>query len=401
MPLQPDPELHLSLRRFSSESVTEGHPDKVADQISDAVLDHLLSQDPRSRVACETLVTTGLAMVAGEISSNARVEIPELVRQTLLDIGYDDAAYGIDGATCAVLTSLDQQSDDIAMGVDSGGAGDQGMMFGYATDETDVLLPVPVVLAHRLTRGLARLRRSGEVSWLRPDGKAQVSVAYDGERPVEITAVVVSAQHDPDVDQTTIGEVLKEKLILPQLPGDLFDPRKLEIHVNPTGRFVTGGPQGDVGLTGRKVIVDTYGGMGRHGGGAFSGKDATKVDRSAAYASRWAAKHVVASGAAERCEIQIAYAIGVAEPVSLWIDTFGTGKASDDRIAEALQEVFDFRPNRIIEDLNLRNPIFGPAATYGHFGRTPEWVERMGQRVQLFPWEETPRLDDLRTALGI
>jgi len=391
----------LSLRRFSSESVTEGHPDKVADQISDAVLDHLLALDPLSRVACETLVTTGLAIVAGEVTTDAYVEIPELVRETLRDIGYVDARYGIDAHTCGVVTTLDRQSSDIAMGVDTGGAGDQGMMFGYASNETEEFLPLPVVLAHRLTRGLAELRRSGGVDWLRPDGKSQVSVSYDGDRPVEVSAVVVSAQHDENVTQETIRSVLMERLILPALPGELFDPERAAVHVNPTGRFVTGGPQGDVGLTGRKVIVDTYGGMGRHGGGAFSGKDATKVDRSAAYAARWAAKHVVAGGAASRCEIQLAYAIGVAEPVSVWVDTFGTGAVPDAEIARALGEIFDFRPGAIIRELGLRNPIFGPTATYGHFGRVPEEVERLGRRVRLFPWEETTRIDDLRTALGL
>jgi S-adenosylmethionine synthetase len=394
-------ESSLSLRHFSSESVTEGHPDKVADQISDAVLDHFLAHDPNSRVACETLVTTGLALVAGEISSTARVEIPQLVRDTLVDIGYDRGEYGIDGRSCAVLTTLDRQSSDIAAGVDAGGAGDQGMMFGYATDETEVLLPLPVLLAHRLTQELARLRRSGQVPWLRPDGKAQVSVAYDGDQPVEVTAVVVSAQHDPDVAQETIREVLEEELIVPHLPPKLLDRKKARIHVNPTGRFVTGGPQGDVGLTGRKVIVDTYGGMGRHGGGAFSGKDATKVDRSAAYASRWAAKHVVAAGAARRCEIQLAYAIGIADPVSLWVDTFGTGVIPEEEIVEGLREVFDFRPGAIIEELDLRQPIYGPAATYGHFGRTPRSAQRLGLEVNLFPWEKTSRLDDLRSALGL
>jgi S-adenosylmethionine synthetase len=391
----------VTLRRFSSESVTEGHPDKVADQVSDAVLDHLVAGDPEARVACETLVTTGMVLVAGEVSSTAAVAVPDVVRSTLLGIGYDDAAYGIDGRTCAVLTTLDRQSRDIAMGVDGGGAGDQGMMFGYATDETDELMPLPVVLAHRLTRGLARLRRSGEVPWLRPDGKAQVSVGYAGDEPVEVTAVVVSAQHDDGVSQATIREVIRERLIAVELPARYFDAGRAQIHVNPTGRFVTGGPQGDVGLTGRKVIVDTYGGMGRHGGGAFSGKDATKVDRSGAYASRWAAKHVVAAGAARRCEIQLAYAIGVAEPVSLWVDTFGTGRVPDPEINRALSEIFDFRPAAIIEELGLRSPIYGPAATYGHFGRAPEVVERLGSTVRLFPWEDTTRLDPLRRTLGM
>ena len=391
----------MSLRHFSSESVCEGHPDKVADQISDAVLDAILSEDPMARVACETLVTTGLALVAGEITTGCRIEIPELVRRTLVGIGYDDPAYGIDGRTCAVLTAIDRQSDDIRMGVDTGGAGDQGMMFGFATDETEELMPAPIVFAHRLTQALARARRSGAVPWLRPDGKSQVSVAYDGDRPVEVMAVVVSAQHDDGVSHEEIREVLLREVIRPSLPEDLFDPEKAAVHVNPTGRFVTGGPQGDVGLTGRKVIVDTYGGMGRHGGGAFSGKDATKVDRSAAYATRWAARHVVASGAARRCEIQLAYAIGVAEPVSVWVDTFGTGVVPDSDISKALGAIFDFRPNSIIRDLGLRSPIFGPTAAYGHFGRKPEEVHRLGRDVTLFPWEATPRLGDLRTALGL
>ena len=391
----------MSLRPFSSESVTEGHPDKVADQISDAILDALLAVDSRSRVACEVLTTTGLVVVAGEISSQARIEIPEIVRATLVEIGYDDAAFGIDGNTCGVLTTLDQQSGDIAMGVDNGGAGDQGMMFGYATDETEVLMPTPIVLAHRLTQGLSTLRKEGVVPWLRPDGKAQVSVEYDGATPVRVTAVVVSAQHDPEVSQDTIREVLLEELIVPSLPAGLFDPSTAALHVNPTGRFVTGGPQGDVGLTGRKVIVDTYGGMGRHGGGAFSGKDATKVDRSAAYAARSAAKHVVASGVARRCEIQLAYAIGVAQPVSVWVDTFGTGALPDGEISRALQEVFDFRPAAIIESLGLRAPIFRPAAVHGHFGRTPRTVRRFDEEVRLFPWEDTDRADELKSALGM
>ncbi len=392
----------MSLRHFSSESVTEGHPDKVADQISDSVLDAFLAQDEGARVACETLVTTGLALVAGEITSGATVDIPEVVRQALLEMGYTDSAYGIDGRTCAVLTTLDRQSADIGMGVDVGGAGDQGMMFGYATDETETLLPLPLTLAHRLTGRLAELRRSGAVPWLRPDGKSQVTVAYDGDhRPVEVTAVVVSAQHEPDVTLEEIRETLMGRLIAPTLAGSPFDPERATLHINPTGRFVTGGPQGDVGLTGRKIMVDTYGGMGRHGGGAFSGKDATKVDRSAAYAARWAAKHVVACGAARRCEIQVAYAIGVAEPVSLWVDTKGTGVVPDERIARALREVFDFRPTGIIRDLGLQAPIFTPSAAYGHFGRTPRSEERFGRQVQLFPWEDTSRRDDLAAALGL
>ena len=391
----------MSLRLFSSESVSEGHPDKVADQISDAVLDHLLAQDARSRVACETLVTTGLALAAGEISTDAHVDFQGLIRDTLVGIGYNHADYGLDGRSCAVLTAIDQQSPDIAMGVDGGGAGDQGMMFGYATDETEELMPAPILYAHRLTRELALARKEGRIPWLRPDGKGQVTVAYDGEKPVRIEAVVLSAQHSDEVSIEEVRETLLQKVIRPVLPGSLFDPDKARVHVNPTGRFVTGGPQGDVGLTGRKVIVDTYGGMGRHGGGAFSGKDATKVDRSAAYAARWAAKHVVAAAAARRCEIQLAYAIGVPEPVSVWVDTFGTGTVPEDQISRALQEVFDFRPLEIIRALDLTTPIFGPTATYGHFGRTPETVTRLGQEVTLFPWERTERVDDLRTALGM
>jgi S-adenosylmethionine synthetase len=391
----------VSLRLFSSESVSEGHPDKVADQISDAVLDHLLAQDPASRVACETLVTTGLAMVAGEISTEAEVDLQAIIRDTLLEIGYDHADCGLDGRSCAVLTAIDQQSGDIAMGVDTGGAGDQGMMFGYATDETDELMPAPILYAHRLTRELARARKEGRIPWLRPDGKGQVTVAYDGDKPIRVTTVVLSAQHSDDVTTEEVRETLLEKVIQPVLPGTLFDPDDAVVHVNPTGRFVTGGPQGDVGLTGRKVIVDTYGGMGRHGGGAFSGKDATKVDRSAAYAARWAAKNVVAAGAARRCEIQLAYAIGVAEPVSVWVDTFGTGVVPDEEISRALEEVFDFRPGEIIRALGLRSPIFGPSATYGHFGRTPEEVTRLDRKVTLFPWERTDRVDQLTTALGL
>ena len=389
----------MKLRQFSSESVCEGHPDKVADQISDAILDRILAADPMARVACETLVTTGLAMVAGEITTGAVLEIPEIVRETLVEIGYDNAAYGIDGRTCAVLTAIDQQSPDISMGVDTGGAGDQGMMFGFATDETEEMMPAPIIFAHRLTRALSEARQTSRIPWLRPDGKAQVSVGYDGDRPAEVTAVVVSAQHDPSVSIEEIRETLLREIIIPSLPSEIFDPKKATIHVNPTGRFVQGGPQGDVGLTGRKIIVDTYGGMGRHGGGAFSGKDPTKVDRSAAYAARWAAKHVVASGAARRCEIQIAYAIGVAEPVSVWVDTFGTGKVSDDEISKALGKVFDFRPASIIRDLGLRTPIFGPTAAYGHFGRKPVAVERMGRKVDLFSWERTDRTKEFLDAL--
>jgi len=383
---------------FTSESVTEGHPDKIADQISDAVLDAILSEDPQGRVACETLVTTGLAVIAGEISTSTYVDIPAIVRGTLKSIGYTDATYGIDGDTCAVLTTIDQQSPDIAMGVDPGGAGDQGMMFGFATDESDVLLPTPILLAHRLTQRLAEVRKAGTLDWLRPDGKAQVTVEYEGDRPVRVSAVVVSTQHSPDVSLEQVRKGVLEKVIIPEMPAELFDRDNCAFHINPTGRFVIGGPHGDAGLTGRKIIVDTYGGMGRHGGGAFSGKDATKVDRSAAYAARWAAKCVVAAGLARRCEIQLAYAIGVAEPVSVRIDSFGTGTIPDDRIAEALRAVFDFRPAKIIDELGLRSPIYRPTAAYGHFGRVEETRRHNGGSIHLFPWENTDRASDLRSA---
>ena len=391
----------MSLRQFSSESVSEGHPDKVADRISDAVLDAIIAEDPEARVACETMVTTGLVLVAGEITTNATVEIPAIVRDTLIEIGYDKAEYGIDGHTCSVLTSIDRQSQDIALGVDTGGAGDQGMMFGFATDESEELMPTPLVCAHRLTRALGVARHSKAIPWLRPDGKSQVTVAYEGNRPVKVTAVVLSAQHAPDVTIEEIRDTLRRDIIETNLPSELFDPDDAAIHLNPTGRFVTGGPQGDVGLTGRKIIVDTYGGMGRHGGGAFSGKDPTKVDRSAAYASRWAAKNAVASGAAQRCEIQLAYAIGVSEPVSIWVDTLGTGVVPDQQIAAALREVFDFRPAAITRELELRRPIFGPTSAYGHFGRTPSTLERFDQQVTVFPWERTDRVDELRAALKL
>jgi S-adenosylmethionine synthetase len=388
------------LRLFSSESVTEGHPDKVADQISDAILDHILAADPAARVACETLVTTGLALVAGEITTETYVEIPDLVRDTLREIGYTASAYGIDGSTCAVLSTIDRQSPDIAQGVDTGGAGDQGMMFGYASDETAELMPLPIVLAHRLTRSLAEARKSGRLPWLRPDGKAQVTVAYDGDRPVSVATVVVSAQHDPEIGRAELEHEIMTAVIEPALPRELFDAATAAVHLNPTGKFVLGGPHGDAGLTGRKVIVDTYGGVGRHGGGAFSGKDATKVDRSAAYAARWAAKNVVAAGLARRCEIQLAYAIGVVDPVSIWVDTFGTGVAEDEVIADAVARVFDFRPQAIIQTLGLRAPIFGPTAAYGHFGRTPERVTRLGREVDLFSWERTDQVEKLQRAIG-
>jgi S-adenosylmethionine synthetase len=388
---------------FTSESVTEGHPDKIADQISDAVLDHILAGDPSSRVACETLVTTGLALVAGEVTTKTYVHLPEVVRGTLQRIGYTNAAMGIDAMTCAVLTNLDQQSPDIAMGVDGGGAGDQGMMFGYASDETPELMPATIQFAHALTRRLAQVRRSGEVPWMRPDGKAQVTIEFEGDRPVRVHTVVVSTQHDPDVRDGDIHEAVSQKVIKAALPAELYDEDNCILHINPTGRFVVGGPHGDCGLTGRKIIVDSYGGVGRHGGGAFSGKDPTKVDRSGAYAARWAAKNVVAAGLARRCEIQLAYAIGVAEPVSVHVNTFGTGEVADFEIADAVGKVFDFRPWAIIERLDLRKPIYTPTAAYGHFGRTPETrVPEAGgtEPVRFFPWEETDLVGDLRSAAG-
>ena len=391
----------MSRRVFTSESVTEGHPDKIADQISDAILDAVLECDPGGRVACEVLLTTGLVLVAGEITTAGVVDVPAVVRGTIRSIGYTDAEYGLDGETCAVLVALDRQSPDIARGVDPGGAGDQGMMFGYATDETPEFMPLPIVLAHRLTSRLAALRRGGEVGWLRPDGKAQVTVEYEGDRPVRVRAVVVSAQHAPEVTLEEVRATVLREVIEQALPGDLFDPADCVIHVNPTGRFVIGGPHADTGLTGRKIIVDTYGGMARHGGGAFSGKDPSKVDRSGAYAARWAAKNVVAAGLARRCEIQLAYAIGVAEPVAIHVDTFGTGQVSDERIARAVGEVFDFRPRAIVEALRLEAPIFRPAAAYGHFGREP-YVGRVGGReVEFFPWEKTDRVEELRAAAGL
>ncbi|HWE69057.1 MAG TPA: methionine adenosyltransferase [Acidimicrobiales bacterium] len=392
---------------FTSESVTEGHPDKMADQISDSVLDALLADDPNSRVACETLLTTGLVLVAGEITTTTYVDIPTLVRQVVLDIGYDNDAYGINGKTCGVMVALDEQSPDIGQGVDnafevragtggedqlnSQGAGDQGMMFGYACDETPDLMPLPIWLAHRLAQRLAQVRRVGVLPYLRPDGKTQVSVTYDKGRPVALETVLISTQHDPGVDlDTLLLPDLRDNVITPLLPTEL-DTDNVRILANPTGVFELGGPHADTGLTGRKIIVDTYGGMARHGGGAFSGKDPSKVDRSAAYAARWVAKHVVAAGAASRCEVQVAYAIGVARPVSLLVETFGTEKVDPDQIAKSVDEIFDLRPAAIVRDLDLKRPIYRKTAAYGHFGRSEKD----------FTWEETLRVDDLKQALGL
>ena len=390
----------MGRRLFTSESVTEGHPDKIADQISDAVLDRILQDDSHARVACETLVTTGLVLVAGEISSETEVDIPHIARNALRQIGYTDPAYGIDAETCAVLTAVDQQSADIAMGVDRGGAGDQGVMFGYATDETEALMPAPIQFAHRITSRLAHMRKSGELGYLRPDGKSQVTVDYDGARPVRVHTVVVSAQHGPEVCQDMIARDIIEKVVKPAIPAPFLDDRCV-FHVNPTGMFQIGGPRGDAGLTGRKIIVDSYGGAGHHGGGAFSGKDATKVDRSASYAARWAAKNVVACGAARRCEIQLAYAIGVAEPVSVHVNTFGMAVVEEAAIEKAVAETFDFRPGAIIETLGLRNPIYAYTAAYGHFGRETECVDGPRGKMWLFPWERTERAAQLREVLGL
>ena len=383
---------------FTSESVTEGHPDKIADQISDAVLDAILDKDPAARVACETLVTTGMAVVAGEITTSTYVHIPDIVRGTITAIGYTDANFGFDADTCAVLTTIDKQSGDIAMGVDRGGAGDQGMMFGYASDETPSLMPLPIVLAHRLAERLAQVRKRGDLSWLRPDGKTQVSVVYEGMKPVGISKVLVSTQHSDKVDAAELRAGVIAQVVNPVLAEAGFSVADGDVLVNPTGRFVIGGPQGDAGLTGRKIIVDTYGGMARHGGGAFSGKDPSKVDRSATYAMRWVAKNVVAAGLAARCEAQVAYAIGVADPVSIMIDTFGTSALPPEAIEDAVSQVFDLKPNAIIEALNLRAPIYRPTAAYGHFGRAPE-KRRVGDReVELFTWEHADRAAELRRA---
>jgi S-adenosylmethionine synthetase len=367
--------------------VTEGHPDKIADQISDAVLDRILAEDDRGRVACETLVTTGLVLVTGEITTAARIDIAAIAREVLRDIGYTRAEHGIQWDTCSVLTAIDEQSANIAQGVDVGGAGDQGMMFGYATDETPELMPRPIMLAHALVKRLADVRRSGGIAWLRPDGKAQVSVEYRDGEPARVTAVVVAAQHDGEIARNELEAAIREEIIGPVLPDELYDEGRAQCHINPTGRFEIGGPQGDAGLTGRKIIVDTYGGLGRHGGGAFSGKDPSKVDRSAAYAARWIAKNIVAADLARRAEVQLAYAIGVEEPVSVMVDTFGTGRRPDDELARRVTEVFDLRPRAIIERLGLRKPIYRRTAAYGHFGREPEGDG--------FTWERTDRVDAL------
>jgi S-adenosylmethionine synthetase len=354
---------------FTSESVTEGHPDKIADQISDAVLDAILLEDPKARVACETLVTTGMAVIAGEITTSTYVHIPDIVRGTITSIGYTDANFGFDAQTCAVLTTIDRQSADIALGVDTGGAGDQGMMFGYASDESPSLMPLPIVIAHRLAERLAKVRKSGELPWLRPDGKTQVSVIYEDGRPIGIDKVVVSAQHSDMIDNKELRAGILGHVIRPVVREAGFEVEDGDVLVNPTGRFVVGGPQGDAGLTGRKIIVDSYGGMGRHGGGAFSGKDPSKVDRSAAYMGRYVAKNIVAAGLATRCEIQFAYAIGHPEPVSVSVDTFGTGLVSEEKIIEAVQKVFSFKPADIVKQLNLLRPIYGKTTNYGHFGK--------------------------------
>lgn len=390
----------MSKMLFTSESVTEGHPDKICDQISDAVLDAIVAQDPTARVACETCCTTGMVMVMGEISTKCYVDIPKIAREVILEIGYDRAKYGFDGTTCSVLTSIDEQSGDIAMGVDNAletrntqeqmetGAGDQGMMFGYACDETEELMPMPISLAHKLAKQLTAVRKNGTLTYLRPDGKTQVTVEYDDDKVVRVDTIVISTQHADDVTLDTIREDMINHVIKKIIPAELMD-ENTKIFVNPTGRFVIGGPQGDSGLTGRKIIVDTYGGMARHGGGAFSGKDATKVDRSAAYAARYVAKNIVAAKLAKKCEIELAYAIGIAHPVSIMVDTFGTGTVSDELLAKIVDKVFDLRPNAIIESLQLRKPIYRQLAAYGHMGRIDLDVQ----------WEKCDKVDELLAAL--
>jgi len=392
----------MSRRLFTSESVTEGHPDKICDQVSDGVLDAILAKDPQARVACETATTTGIVFVMGEITTSAYVDIEAVVRDTLREIGYNRAKFGFDSETCSVITSIHGQSPDIALGVDKAyeakkgeddsrfdtGAGDQGMMFGFACDETEELMPMPISLAHKLTRALTEARKSNTLTYLRPDGKSQVTVEYEDDKPVRVDTVVISTQHSPDVDQQTIYNDVLEQIIKKVIPAELLD-EKTKYYINPTGRFVIGGPQGDSGLTGRKIIVDTYGGYAAHGGGAFSGKDPTKVDRSACYAARYVAKNVVASGIAKKCEVQLAYAIGVAKPVSILVNTYGTGKISDEKITEMIQQNFDLRPAAIIETFDLRRPIYKQTAAYGHFGRTD---------IDL-PWEKTDRIDVFQNAL--
>jgi S-adenosylmethionine synthetase len=375
---------------FTSESVTEGHPDKIADQISDAILDAVLAEDPVGRVACETLVTTGLAMISGEITTKTYVDFPSIVRGTIREIGYTRAKYGFDSETCAVISSIDPQSPDIAQGVDTGGAGDQGLMFGFAVRETPELMPLPIMLAHQLTRRLTEVRKSNELDFLRPDGKSQVTIEYDGKKPVRAEAIVISTQHSPSVSHRDLSDAVIEKVIRQVVPAELLD-KDTKYHINPTGKFVIGGPQGDTGLTGRKIIVDTYGGRGRHGGGAFSGKDPTKVDRSACYMARYIAKNIVAAGIADECEVQLAYAIGVADPVSIYVDTFGTGKIEQTKIVELVREHFKMTPRGIIESLQLRRPIFKKTAAYGHFGRNEAE----------FSWEATDKAEALRAAAGV